>query len=449
MKFSMTLALKEIKHDLAEHLQPDVIREVCQAAGHRWRQRLLDPWTTIQLFALQILHANTAVNHLRHLSGMVFTAAAYCQARARLPLAVLERLLQRVGQALQSSMDDEGRWRGHRVFHLDGSSFSMPDTPVLQQKFGQPGNQKPGCGFPVAHILTMFHAGTGLLLKVLAAPLRTHDLAQVAALHPELHAGDVTVGDRAFCSFAHFALLVLRQLHGLFRLHQRQIVDFTPQRPYSAPGKKRIKGLPTSRWLRSLGLTDQLVEWFKPKSRPVWLTVEQYAALPASQVLREMRYRITQPGFRTQAVTLVTTLLDADAYPAEALAQLYRQRWQIETNLRHLKQTMSMDVLRCETVQGVLKELTMFALMYNLVRVVMCAAARRQGVAVERISFIDALRWLADAEPGSPLPDLVVNPDRPDRVEPRAVKRRPKQYDRLNRPRDELRKRLLDKKVAA
>jgi len=445
----MALALQEIKKDLAEHLQPEVIRDVCKAAGHRWRQRVLDPCTTIQLFAIQVLHANTAVNHLRHLSGMAFTAAAYCLARARLPLDVLQRLLQRVGQALQATMDDEGRWRGHRVFHLDGSSFSMPDTPALQHKFGQPGNQKAGCGFPVAHILTMFHAGTGFLLKVLAAPLRTHDMAQVAVLHPDLHAGDVVVGDRAFCSFAHFALLALRHLHGLFRLHQRQLVDFRPQRPYSAPGKKRLKGLPTSRWLQSLGVTDQLVEWFKPKSRPAWLTVAQYAALPASQELREMRYQITQPGFRTEAVTLVTTLLNADTYPAEALAQLYRQRWQIETNLKHLKQTMGMDVLRCETEQGVLKELTMFALMYNLVRVVMCAAARRQNVAVERISFVDALRWLADAEPGSPLPDLVVNPDRPGRVEPRVVKRRPKQYARLNRPRQELRKQLIEKKVAA
>jgi hypothetical protein len=449
MQFSMAQALKQIKNDLAQHLEPQVIRDICKAAGHTWRQRLLDPVTTIHLFVLQILHGNTAVNHLRHLANLTFTAAAYCQARARLPLDVCQRLLQRVAQALQPTTQDQGRWRGHRTFHVDGSSFSMPDTPELQQQFGQPGGQKPGCGFPVAHLLTLFHAGTGLLLKVLAAPLRTHDLAQVATLHPELQAGDVLVGDRAFCSFAHIGLLLLRQLHGVFRLHQRQGVDFTPGRPYNAPGKKPVKGLPTSRWLRSLGVTDQLVEWFKPKECPAWLTPQQYTTLPASQVLRELRYQVTQPGFRTQTVTLVTTLLDPEAYPAEALAELYRQRWQVETNLRHLKHTMQMDVLRCETEQGVLKELALFALVYNLVRVVMCAAAQRQGVAVERISFVDALRWLADAEPGSSLPDLVVNPDRPGRVEPRAVKRRPKEYDRLTRPRQELRKRLLEKKVAA
>jgi hypothetical protein len=183
MRFSMTQALQQIKNDFALHLDPQALREVCQAAGYTWRQRLLDPLTTMQLFVLQILHGNTAVPHLRHLAGLAFTASAYCQARARLPLDVLQRLLRRVCHALQPDLDD-GRWHGHRVFHIDGSSFSMPDTPELQQQFGQPGGQRAGCGFPVAHLLALFHAGTGVLLQVLAAPLRTHDLAQVATLHP-------------------------------------------------------------------------------------------------------------------------------------------------------------------------------------------------------------------------------------------------------------------------
>lgn len=449
MYFTLTKALRQIRADLLPYLDAPAVADACRQAGHNWRERVLDPLTTIHLFVVQILHGNTAINHLRHLSGLAFTASAYCQARARLPLAVLQRLLQRVAQAVPPTPADEGRWRGHRVFHVDGSSFSMPDTPALQKRFGQPGGQKPGCGFPVAHLLALFHAGTGMLVQVPAAPLRTHDMAQVGLLHPQLQAGDVLVGDRAFCSFAHFAVLFTRQLHGVFRLHQRQLVDFTPRRPYNAPGQKRRKGLPTSRWLRKLGVSDQLVQWFKPKERPRWLGPEEYAALPASLVLRELRYRVTQPGFRTRAVTLVTTLVDARAYPAAALAELYRQRWQVETHLRELKTTMGLEVLRCETEQGVLKELTTFALVYNLVRLVMGEAARRQAVPVERISFSDALRWLADARPGSPLPDLVVNPARPGRVEPRAVKRRPKEYDRLNRPRAELRKRLMDKKVAA
>lgn len=387
----LSFALQRIQHDLAQVLDAAQITTACQEAGYRFRRRLLDPITTIQLFVLQILNGNFAVARLQDFTDRVFTEAAYCKARGRLPLAVLQALLRRVGTAVRSTLDDTGRWHGHRTFHLDGSSFSMPDTPALQKQFGQPGNQRPGCGFPVAHLLTLFHAGTGFLLQVLAAPLRTHDLAQVGALHPELTAGDVLVGDRAFGSFAHFALLRHRGLHGVFRAHQKQVIDFRVGRPHNAPGRRRVKGLPTSRWLKRLGFHDQLVEYAKPKERPDWLTAEDYAALPATLRLRELRYQVHQRGSRTQEVTLVTTLLDVELYAADELATLYGQRWQIETNLRHLKQTMKMDVLHCETVNGVLKELTVFALVYNLVRAVMCRAAECQQVPVDRISFADAL----------------------------------------------------------
>ena len=384
-------ALQGIQRDLAQVLDPAAITTACREAGYRFRSRLLDPVTTIHLFVLQILNGNFAIARLREFTDRVFSEAAYCKARIRLPLPVLQTLLRRVGNALQPTLDDTGRWHGHRTFHLDGSSFSMPDTPALQQHFGQPGGQRAGCGFPVAHLLTLFHAGTGVLLQVLAAPLRTHDLAQVGALHPALTAGDVVVGDRAFGSFAHFALLRLRELHGVFRAHQKQVIDFRVGRRHNAPGRKRVKGRPSSRWLQRLGFHDQLVEYYKPKSRPAWLTVAEYAALPETLTLRELRYRVHQRGSRTKEVTLVTTLLDATRYAADELATLYGQRWQIETNLRHLKQTMKMDVLHCETVEGVLKELTVFALVYNLVRAVTAVAAARQGVPVERISFADAL----------------------------------------------------------
>jgi hypothetical protein len=386
------VALRRIQKDLAEVLDARQITAVCREVGYRFRQRLLDPIVTIQLFVVQILHGNFAVARLQDFTEKPFSEAAYCKARGRLPLAVLQTLLHRVGAALRTTLDDAGRWCGHRIFHLDGSAFSMPDTPELQKEFGQPGGQRPGCGFPVAHMLTLFHAGTGFLLKVLTAPLRTHDMAQAALLHPELEEGDVLIGDRAFSSYAHLALLRRRKLHGLFRVHQRQIVDFRPYRVYNRPGEKPKKGRPTSCWLQRLGKHDQLVEYFKPKagSRPTWMSPEDYEALPASILVRELRYRVPRVR-RTREVTLVTTLLDAAAYPAKELAQLYGQRWKIETNLRHLKQTMKMDVLRCETVQGVLKELTVFALVYNLVRAVMVEASRRQKVPVERISFADAL----------------------------------------------------------
>jgi hypothetical protein len=416
--------------------------------------RQLDPVTTVHLFLLQILHRNTACAHLPHLAAQRFTASAFCQARTRLPLFVFEQLLRRTSAVCEQATHDEGRWRGHRTFLVDGSSFSMPDTPELQEAFGQPSGQRPGCGFPVAHLLALFHAGTGFLLEALAAPWHTHDMAAVATLHAALRPGDVLVGDRAFCSFAHLALLRQHGLHAVFRVHQRQLVDFTPSRPHTTPKPPAgQKGLPRSRWLRQLGGTDQLVEWVKPVRMPVhppeWLTPELFAALPAVLCVRELRYRVTHAGFRTQTVTLVTTLLDVDLYPADALAALYGTRWQVESNLRHLKQTMGLDVLHCKHLVGVLKELAVFALVYNLVRMVMLAAAKRQGVPLERISFIDALRWLSTARPGEPLPSLVVNPHRPGRVEPRAVKRRPKPYPLLTKPRREARKVLIQQSAGA
>jgi Transposase DDE domain len=450
---NMTQAVRLIKDRCTESVPATLVRRICHEVGYHWRDRDLGPVVTTHLFLRQVLHGNTAVAHLRRLSGLDFTAAAYCQARARLPLELLQRLQQAVTDGVRADGDDrpETRWLGHRVFLLDGSSFSMPDTPELRAHFGQPSAQAVGCGFPVAHLMTLFDARRGYLLRASTRPLETHDMSQAAAVHAELRGGDVLVGDRAFASFAHLALCLRQGLHGLFRAHQRQIIDFRIGRPHLPPGTsaKGQAGKPRSRWLKWLGRRDQLVEYYKPKERPDWLTAEQYAALPESIVVRELRYEVRRPGYRTRAVTLVTTLLDPKAYPAAALARLYGLRWGVETDLRHLKQTMKMDVLHCRTVAGVEKELAVFALVYNLVRRVMEEAGRRQGVAAERISFVDAWRWLQQTRPGDDLPQLVVNPDRPGRVQPRVRKRRPKQYPLMTRPRAALRKALLRQRPAA
>jgi hypothetical protein len=454
MARSILAAVRQIKAEVAQFLSPALIRGVCSAVGHDWRERVLDPVTTVHLFVLQIVHGNTACAQVPRLGAVGCSGEAYCQARQRLPLGVLRYLLRALSHYLGGSgLLDDGRWHGHRTFLVDGSSVSMPDTPELQQAFGQPGAQKPGCGFPVMHLLALFHAGTGLLLNVVTAPLRTHDMSRVGQVHPELEPGDILVGDRAFCSFTHLVLLQARGLFGLFRVHQKQIVDFRPHRRMASKRSRQRKqrGLPSSRWLKRLGRHDQLVEYVKPQpqNRPTWLTPEAFAALPDSIIVREIRYTMAQRGRRTRVITLATTLLDPQRYPATDLTELYGQRWQIETNFRHLKQTLRMDVLRCKTVAGVTKELTMYALVYNLVRLVILEAAQRQGVPVTRISFIDAVRWLADAVHGPAELKLRLLPDRPGRLEPRAVKRRPKQYQRLNQPRAVLRKHLLTKKDAA
>jgi hypothetical protein len=443
----ITTILQRFTGEWAMLLQPEAIHAVCREIGYTaWRDRLLTPVTTMQLFLWQMLHGNTACSHLPHLSGLRFTAAAYGQARARLPLRFFDLLLERFGSAVQRAAVDDGRWHGHRPFLVDGSGCSMPDTPALQDAFGQSTEQRPGCGFPVAHLLGLFHAGTGVLLKLVVAPLLTHDLAQVQAVHPALHPGDVLVADRGLCASAHLALLVRAGVHAVLRVGARQIVDFTPGRPFVRPNVRRtsaVTGVPRSRWLKALGVHDQLVAWLKPKTCPSWLTREALAALPETIELREVRYHIDTPGFRTRQVTLVTTLLDAAIYRVADLAELYHERWQVETSLAHLKTTMQMDVLHCKTVPGVLKELMVFAIVYNLVRMVMRHSATLQHTEGERISFLDALRWLSAPSPGVPLMMLMVNPARPHRVEPRVKKRRPKSFPFMIKPRQALRQQLV------
>lgn len=442
---NITDILRRFKENWTEELSPQAIARACRDAGMKWYESALSPVVTIQIFFVQILHGNTACEHLPHLTGLSFTAAAYCRARMRVPLESLQLLLQRCVEGLQQETFGTARWLGHRVFHVDGSSFSMPDTPQLQAHFGQQGQQQPGCGFPIAHWLVLVHAGTGMITKMLAAALRTHDMAGIVELHPELRAGDVLVADRGLCSYAHLVLLWQRGVQPLIRIHQRTIVDFTPGRAHVHPCRGKAdhkRGKPRSRWIQRLGMNDQIVEWFKPSDRPEWMSHDQYAALPASLVVRELRYTIHETGFRPRQITLVTTLLDSDRYTLGDLAKLYHQRWEIETNFAHLKTTMKMDVLKCKTVDGVLRELQVFALIYNMVRQVMLAAAIRQGVDVRRISFIDALRWLQSASLGDALPKLVVNPLRTNRIEPRVRKRRPKPYPLMCKPRRQLKKEL-------
>lgn len=446
MARSIVAAVERIKADIAHWLSPRLIEDLCRALDYSWRERILDPVTTVHLFLLQMLHGNTACSHVPRLGGVACSGEAYCQARSRLPLALFRCLLLLIRDRLPQISPD-GLWRGHRTFLIDGSSASMPDTSELQEAYGQPGSQKAGCGFPVMHLLGLFDAASGFLLGLVSAPLRTHDMSRAEAMHLQLAEGDILVGDRAFCSYAHWALLGAQKVLAVFRVHQRQIVDFRPRRPTA---KKGERGRPTSRWLQRLGRHDQLVEYRKPKQRPRWMTPEAYAKLPEQVIVRELRYTIRIPGRRTRQVTLATTLLDPRRYPAEAIAELYGQRWKIETNFRHLKQTMGMDVLRCKTLAGVQKELAMYALVYNLVRCVMLEAAQRQEVAVDRISFVDALRWLAESCDGNHQPlQLRINPLRRERWEPRVVKRRPKEYSRMIQPRAVLRKQLLEQKVAA
>ena len=263
---SITEIVKQFKQNWTEELNARNIASACRDSGMTWFDSLLNPVVTFQIFCLQVLHGNTSCSHMPRLSRMAFTAAGYCKARMRIKLEVFELLLHRCVCSVQQKTLDTGRWFGHRVFMVDGSNFSMSDTPLLQSFFGQPGGQKPGCGFPVAHWLVLMHMGTGMITKMLTSPMRTGDITKAVELHPEFRSGDLLVGDRAFCSFPHLCLLMERGVEAVFRVHQFTIVDFTPGRRHAVPCKGKgaeRKGLPRSRWLRRLGVTDQVVAWLK------------------------------------------------------------------------------------------------------------------------------------------------------------------------------------------
>lgn len=440
-------AVQRIKQNVGAALSEEAINQACRQADHHWRERELGPAKTIWAFLLQVLHGNTACQHVVRIARLTCSATAYCRARARIPLAAYEQLLVQTTQAARCSTLVP-LWHGHRTFVVDGTGISMPDTEALRTHFGSPGQQVVGCSFPVAHLLAMFDSATGLLVKAWSGPLRTHDLRGAAKLHPALQADDVLVGDTAFASYAHLALLSQQKLYGVFRMHQRQLVSFRADRRLTGKLPKGTKAThAASRLICKLSRFDQIVEYQRGPQKPKWLSPEEWRSLPDTLHVRELRYWTKQLGFRPTAITVVTTLLNAERYPLKELADLYGRRWGVETNFGHLKTTMQMDVLRCETVAGVQKELLIFALVYNLIRLVMLAAAEKQGVPVARVSFIDALRWLDEACTHHPLLELVINPDRHGRYEPRVKKRRDKQYTLMMLPRDELRKQLTTQKV--
>ena len=443
---SIDARLGAIKRDPSELLDRQRVIELCREHDY-WPEAdgELDPVTLIGLFMRQIAAGNVSCDQVRLMGGDAFTASGYCQMRMRMPVGVIRDLARDEYRRLAERPDrqDRHRWKGHRVLLIDATNFSMPDTDELRAHFGLPSGQKPGCGFPIAHVLMLFNARTGLAVDAITAPMRTHEMSLAQGTHDRMGAGDLVSGDDSFGTYAHLALLAERGVFGLFPAHHLRIVDFTPGRacvePRQAGKAKDAKGLPRSRWVKSLGELDQIVEWFKPECKPKWMTKEQWKRLPEKLTVREVRRTITRPGFRPVTLTIVTTLLDPVLYPADELFALRLRRWDVETDLRHLKTTMGMEVLNCKTVEGVEKELWMFLLIYNLVRAVMLAAAQRQKVEVSRISFASALGWVRCAGDGDSLPRLALVPHRPDRCEPRVIKRRPKAFKFMVRPRHVMR----------
>lgn len=356
----------------------------------------------------------------------------YCKARKRLPEPLFSRLCLGSGEALAAQASQADLWFGRRVKVVDGSSASMPDTPANQAAYPQPDGQAPGCGFPVVAFVAVFCLATGALLDLALGRWFLHDLSLFYFVRKSLACGDILLADRGFCSYAELALLQQRGVDCLMRLHQRRRTDF--------------------RRGRVLGRQDHVVCWRRPQQRPRGLRTKDYRRLPQTLIVRELRYRVAVPGFRTQHITLATTLLDAETYLPEALAELYFLRWDAELDFRHIKTTMQMDVLRCKTPAMVRKEIWTHLLAYNLIRTVMQQAARGGSTQARRLSFkgtIQHVLSLADlplaGHSGGQVRTLLLElvarqvvPFRPNRIEPRVKKRRPKNYPLMTKPRSQL-----------
>lgn len=427
---SISARLKKIKDDPAFLIDPQIVDRACREAGHTWRERTLDPVCTLQLFALQIAHGNTAIALVVRLAGERFSESAYCQARARLPLTVMRAVLESFAAGGGDPSDRAaGLWCGHRVALIDGTGVSIPDEPELRAAFGASSSCGDECGLPLVKALAVFRASDGFLLGVHAAPASSGDLKYAHDLHAALMPGDVLVGDRAFCSYIHVAKLRQIGCHGVFRMSSCRAIPF-PARS----GERRPLGYNRHRrhepiLVELINLDDQVVEIVKPHNRPKHMTSEAFAKIPGKQVVRAVRYRVMGEGVRSREITLLTTLIDAGKYSAKDLADLYLMRWRVEVNIRHLKRTLGMDRLKCRSVEGVARELMMFALIYNAVCVVRAKTARSMKTDPTRLSFIDTLRGMLVAGPAAlanldPLVKIKRWPNRPPRVQPRQLKRK-------------------------
>jgi hypothetical protein len=360
----------------------------------------------------------------------------YCQARARLSTETIGDIGTHLAERLVRHVPAAELWHGRRVKIVDGTTASMPDTVENQKEWPQPRSQKPGCGFPLVKLVGLFEMESGALLHLAEGNLRQHERVLARRLWRHLEPGDLLLGDRGFCSYQDLSEIAQRGADAVMRLHQARKIDFA---------RAEI-----------LGPNDWLATWQKPAQCPDGCPPEVWAALPATLTVRIVRYRIETPGFRSEEVTLVTTLLDPVAFPAQALAELYFRRWSVELHFREIKTLLGLDVLRCLSPAMVRKEIALQRVAYNLVRVLMQRAAIVHHVSLRRLSFkgtLDSLRRFADAIQsltGRPrrqkalLEDLLGSiardllPVRPGRVEPRARKRRPKNYHLLTKPRRQM-----------
>lgn len=429
-------------------LDQESILEAFGSASSVWQGWLYTPAVTTWVFLSQCLSPDHSCRDaVARLAAWLSAqgrrpcsadTGAYCTAREQLPEAGCHRLVCRTGRDVEEAAPHEWLWKGRRVRIVDGSTITMPDTAENQAEYPQLESQLPGCAFPIARIVVVLSLAVGTVLEAAIGQYQgkqTGENSMFRSLHDGLDKGDLVLADRYFSGWFDVALLVERGVDAVVRKHQLRATDFRT-------------GL-------RLGHDDHLVFWNKPK-RPEWMTRQTYESLPEFLMLREVRVPVRQRGFRTKSLLVVTTLLSPSGYAAEEIAELYRRRWQAELNLRSIKIALQMDHLRCKTPHRVRNEFWMHLLAYNLIRRAMALAALDSGVGPWQVSFKGTLQTLNNFLPllGSCMSlsstcEAVVRctaahavGNRPDRYEPRVVKRRPKPYKFFRVSRAEYRRRM-------
>src|SRR5438105_656034 len=426
---------------LAPFLPPGLLSQTDD--GPNSRERVFSVRRTFFGFLYQVLNPECPCREIVRQVQALFAlhdqgrvdegTSAYCQARKRLPLDILCRLRVALAAAAEKAAQ---LWQGLRPKLIDGTTVGLPDTQKNQRAYPQSSSQTPGCGFPLMKLVGVFSLATGVLLDYAKGNKHQNELRLLKGLLEQFKPGDLAIADRGFCSYVLMALLLQRRVPSLFRLHQSRPADLRR-------GKR-------------LGKNDRLFTWLKPPEKPRWLPLSWWKKIPAELSVRVIRFNLCCSGYRPESVTLVTTLLDAQKYYARDVAELYARRWKIELWFRDIKTSMGMEVLRCKSPQMVHKELEMFFIAYNLIRCLIIQAGALNHVAPDRMSFkgtVDSVRQfsLAISQARSKrkqnrliaeLLEIIARdqvPDRRGRIEPRAVKRRPKAFALLNRSRHQFR----------
>ena len=445
-----------------ELLKKEIIEEILQEIGVKYKSRIYNPIVIVWSFLSQVLDPDhscqNAVSRIisylasEGLKTPSENTSAYYQTRKKLPEKLFKKLLETSAKQNEKKVFKKHLWHGRCVKSIDGSSVSMPDTLKNKKAYPQHGSQKKGCGFPLAKIVVLFSYATGSVVGVIIDVFKTHDIKLARKLTDYLDPGDILLGDRAFCSYIDIYFWKNKGIDSVMRLHQGRLQKGKKKPKYTVepPFKKKKKTRKCPHY--------RLIVWEKPKRKPQDISRKDFDSLPKDLVLREVHCYICIPGFRTKEIIVVTTLLDAIEYPSSDILDLYDSRWQAEVNLRNIKTTLGMDILSCQTPEMVRKEIYVYLLAYNLLRSIMYDAgdtfdckpirlslqATRQPLNNFSIKWVDQTMIKANKIYKTMLEKVADSHEkrRVGRVEPRVRKRRPKAYPLMQEPREVLRAKM-------